>query len=770
MGIRRLVRNLRMLSRSAPDTTTGGWESLLGIANLLKDGRWPSLSVAEQEQAYKNSSIVYACVNEIVTTVPEAPLVLIRTRDDAVVESHPVLDLLTTPNAYYSTDMLLRYLTTRLLLAGEGYLWKWRRGGQFPSELWPVPTSWVTVKTGSGGNIIGGYGLREGGGKREAAVAAEDMLRAWLPDPESTYKGLSPIAAATRDYTLEQERENYLRDMLKNTVIAGLVFKSDRALTPPQKDDIRAWLKDAVGGERRGEPLVVSGPGSGVENVTPLADLDWPGFSEMTETRICAVYGVPPILVAIRAGLKFATYSNYELARRSFYTETMSPFWSLLAAALTFGLLAAEGDSDHEFRYDTTQVPAMQEDLGKRVDRATRLVSGAIWTRNQALEAIGDEPVDGGDVYLMPIGITEVPAPWSADYAAYQQEQADAADRAAALVDALKQSQAADTDDAGADGGADDDADTQDAEPGSAKAAPCVFRNRADRAHMLALSRARFADAWLVKYRSTVKRAFRPAYDDIIKAAESGQNGLTDGWEKAFADALADEQLPVALAMAVHGYELSLVELGALSLPDAMMPLHRSAPLDAKAFDDFLKVGLGSADNPIDPELIARKVRADVEGWIHRTAKHTAETQRARLGRLIANARNANLTAAQIAKRIISAKITAVETQAELIARTATIWNYNEGAQLSYKDSGVTAKEWSVTLDDVTCEYCQAMSGVQTGIDEPFLAGGKALDVKGSGVEREDGSRSGTLEAPWDIDHPPLHPHCRCALLPVIVE
>lgn len=80
------------------------------------------------------------------------------------------------------------------------------------------------------------------------------------------------------------------------------------------------------------------------------------------------------------------------------------------------------------------------------------------------------------------------------------------------------------------------------------------------------------------------------------------------------------------------------------------------------------------------------------------------------------------------------------ETRAETIARTETARADVQGNLAGYRAAGVGRKQWLTAPE--CCDECQELDGEIVGLDEDFPRGG------GSGA--------------------PLHPNCRCDLLPVI--
>lgn len=96
---------------------------------------------------------------------------------------------------------------------------------------------------------------------------------------------------------------------------------------------------------------------------------------------------------------------------------------------------------------------------------------------------------------------------------------------------------------------------------------------------------------------------------------------------------------------------------------------------------------------------------------------------------------------------------------AERIARTETIWAWNEGARQGYKQSGVVEKlQWVSSGDQRSCDFCLDMDGRIVGINDSFFDKGDSYEVN----ER-------TLDFEYEqVDHPPLHCNCRCCIVPVL--
>lgn len=99
--------------------------------------------------------------------------------------------------------------------------------------------------------------------------------------------------------------------------------------------------------------------------------------------------------------------------------------------------------------------------------------------------------------------------------------------------------------------------------------------------------------------------------------------------------------------------------------------------------------------------------------------------------------------------------------RAERIARTETLKASNAATNWAYKQTGyVTAKAWAVNPD--ACEQCLEFDGKTVPLDDSFLGLGESYTVIG-----DDGEET-TYTNDYDtIEEPPLHPNCRCTIIPV---
>jgi HK97 family phage portal protein len=393
--------------KTGPDPrTSGGWDILDGNPQWIgADEIFGKSNAIELEVMYKRASVVYSCVRKICTTAVEAPLKIGRMTPKGWKDqdNHYLNSLMADPNSEMAYSEFLAHYISHLELTGRTYAWKWRNGVGQIGELWPMPTTMIKEVRGQEGKLSH-FLVYQGSAKEWLPVKREDMIRQAYPDPQNPSFGLGPLQAAIREVHTDIERQDYIVEMLANARTPGMIFTQPEGWSPDQKDEIRAVILDGLGKGRRGRPLFMDGDGAKIETQAPLKDLDWPGVANLSETRICSAFDVPPIIIGLRSGLENGTYSNYEAALKAFY-HAMAGRWKMLDGGLTRGLLRDEGDGRLEVYHDTSDVRGLRDDEDLQVERAVKLYTNDLASKNEAREMVGLPPLDGpeGEKFVSPM-------------------------------------------------------------------------------------------------------------------------------------------------------------------------------------------------------------------------------------------------------------------------------------------------------------------------------------------------------------------------------
>lgn len=159
-----------------------------------------------------------------------------------------------------------------------------------------------------------------------------------------------------------------------------------------------------------------------------------------------------------------------------------------------------------------------------------------------------------------------------------------------------------------------------------------------------------------------------------------------------------------------------------------------------------------------DDEFVARRMRPQLSKWIEKTSTQESKWHSQRIAGVI------NRTFAGefgepsrelAAKMLLKKGLASTPARAKLMADTTATWAYNKGAIESFKEDGYTTLIW-VTNSGDPCEFCQSMDGTIFPMDENLFTEGVVLT----------GVNGGTFKMGIDVEHPPLHPHCLCSVMP----
>ncbi len=271
----------------------------------------------------------------------------------------------------------------------------------------------------------------------------------------------------------------------------------------------------------------------------------------------------------------------------------------------------------------------------------------------------------------------------------------------------------------------------------------------------MALLRARHADRSVTALkRAVAEKLQRAARELAASVRSSGEFRVSKAFKaKLTRDLIAAMRRPM-IAMAVHGFALAGHETKTIGKS-------RVAAVHGKAFEN----GVGFSEDRA--AFVQANNWPNLEKWVSSTAESANNTFGARMLSIFQEAADTRdpetgrgLTPRDIADQLLSAGLDLSEERASMLARTGSIWAYNEGAVERYAADGVEVVEWLTADDDMTCPFCAEMNGKRVETQESFFSNGDKMQV---GEETMQFKR-------FDIKHPPLHPNCRCTLIPVVDE
>jgi HK97 family phage portal protein len=332
------------------------------------------------------------------------------------IAGHPLRRLLMRPNDRMDEAAFLKACMVSSDISGRRYIEIVRQGNSktgLPVELHPLDPAKVSPIPRDDGTVD--YQWKDG--NKKVIIPSQNMLVHLEQDPTSPYQALAPLAVALGSVDADSAQTDYVRAFFNNAGVPSGILKVKAVLTQEKSDDIKAQWRAKYGRQwgTQHDVAVLDENADYTRIGSGLNELDNDTLREFVETRVCMVFGVPPLIIYAFAGLKRATYSNLREAWPWFWASTLTPWfkdfrtwltWSLLPQFVNEELIFAE---KVRLNWDMSQVAALQDDVDAAQNRARANFQAGMWTLNEARAATGEQEDPAGDAYLRSMALVLVP-------------------------------------------------------------------------------------------------------------------------------------------------------------------------------------------------------------------------------------------------------------------------------------------------------------------------------------------------------------------------
>ncbi len=329
------------------------------------------------KMGFVNNPVGFRCVKLIAEAASALPLICQDGRRRY--ESHPVLDLVSRPNAAQGRAELLEALIGHILLSGNGYLEAVGDGG-VPFELHVLRSDRMSIVPGSDGWPIA-YEYAVGAKKHRFDMTAlvPPICHIKSFHPTDDHYGLSPIQAAAVALDVHNSASNWSKGLLDNAArpSGAIVYRGadggPGTLSADQYDRLLSEMETYhMGARNAGRPMLLEGGLDWKQMGFSPSDMEFQKTKQDAAREIATAFGVPPMLLGIPGD---ATYANYQEANRAFYRLAVLPMATRVLATIADWLSRFAGQPV-TLAPDLDQIPALaveREAQWARINAATFL-------------------------------------------------------------------------------------------------------------------------------------------------------------------------------------------------------------------------------------------------------------------------------------------------------------------------------------------------------------------------------------------------------------
>ena len=350
-------------------------------------------------EGYNASAIVYAAIEKRAKLLAAVPWQAKRKKPDGTLEhvpNSPLQMLIDNPNPDQSWYELMYEIEQSVCLSGNAYMSEIRAGARgLPTQLWLLPSQYMKIKPASRDKLVDYFEYTETNGRQK--IKSEDMVQLKMPNPNDRYFGQPILMAGSRAADVDRESADWQRYSLQNRGIADFSIELPEGSTQEQAD----MARDKIA-ERQQSPVNARKPIVGNFKVNEMGqsarEMDFVESRKATWSELAATFGTPLASLGFTENVNLA---NADAMNRMIYLDTIVPQLELYKRQFTSQLARDFGD-EWVLDYDLSSIPAMQANLGEKIDNATKLYNMGVPfnTLNNKLN-LGIGEIDGGDVPFM---------------------------------------------------------------------------------------------------------------------------------------------------------------------------------------------------------------------------------------------------------------------------------------------------------------------------------------------------------------------------------
>ena len=672
---------------------------------------------AKKLDAYKG--IVQACVSLIGEAAGGMyqPVAYRQKGDQLQAVEHEFLQLLRRPSGRdlkaesFSMFELFEATASFIALQGECY-WYMGLGESSgrPREIVILRPDKVGIDIDKNTGDVNGYFIRRAQGD-PIPLEINEVLHFKQFNPKDPYHGKSTVESADNEIAIDDLTSRFTRNFFDNNAgLSGILEIKGEVTKNAFKKFVRAWRDKYEGVDAAGKVAIIRASEAAFTKVgLGLDDIDMSALRKMSQEDVAMMFRVPLALLGKLSEGTGLGRANIEVLEYIFLKWNINNKFIRFDGIIDF---AIERYYPQDKDLIIKHMNIIPEDKEFELNRRSKAVD--VWeTRNEVRNQDGLDNLEGGDDLRAPMASV----PLSFGMSDSNGGGSDSSGKGIVLRLKVK-SKATPP----AVSKTDSKKKDSDSETNSQTITPEIKE-----AFRLRLMRNQ--GAYEKSYIKKMKPILKDQHAEALVNLEAHASSFTkDAQQKLFDDAAYDKLLLEAI-------QPVMVDLG-----------EKQGAL-ALAF---------AGDEENDFKLTARYQKY-VESRTKKMAQNFNNETLDKLNKSLAEGIQAGENLDKLRKRVDEVYGDVERYRTLRVARTETLNASNEATNEAYRQTGyVKGKEWYVNPD--ACDLCTPFEGKTIGLDDTYVKQGESYE-DGAGEVHEN-----TYD---DIDSPPLHPNCRCTILPV---
>lgn len=698
----------------------------------------PSKKSSDYLKAYKGWA--YSAITQIAQKFASVPIKLYKkrkVRNDIEIEEvndHEALALLENANDFMTFEQLKEIYSTYMDLLGEAS-WILIRSGKQIEQIWPLRPDWIDIVP-STKQFIDHYEYKPGGSFKAVNIDTEDLI--WFKNfsPDNPYRGFGRIRAGAMSIDIDDFSDDWNRAFFFNSAIPYMFLSTDAKLSKESITRFREEFDASFRGRNKAHKVSFMAGGKLDVNVigNNMKEMDYLESKKFLRDQILSTFNMSKSSIGIVDDVNRA---NQEAGDARFMRDIIKPRLITFVGFLNEFYLKEWPNEGLFFNFEDPVQTDKEMDL-KIYESG--LKNGWL-TINEVRESEGLVPVDGGDAIYLPFNLQAI-----GEASGDQQKGA---------IKLQKQK-------------TEKKSKFKFAAPIPGKSLREIRAGKLSKeikSDVLTLIKGLMSG-----YNTDKKKMFTEEEREFVWKQMVAKTDVFEVKVKTILDELTIPQEKEVLSNINKFGDKAFKDLKIKATPTSFLfslkkenSRWKSALLGyiTSIVADKLEETLKGLGGDVTSDLILRITEDYINTDGFKFVNEVNTVTRKQLSKELREGLRLGEGIDDLSKRIRNVYDKFTKTRSEVIARTETLRATNFGTEAGYKESGVvTGKEWLTALDERACPYCSKLNGKIIDIEGDFFKKGDEFQV-------EDQKLKIGLT---DVSYPPLHPQCRCTLIPVIVK
>lgn len=344
-------------------------------------------------------SAVFACVRVLSETMASLPLMMYETAADGSrrpASDHPLYRVLRDPNPFMTGFDYIEVLMKHLALRGNAYSQiDYDDRGRI-TELWPLPPqNFISSRIEAGQRL---YEYQDETG-RTTWMSSDIVWHVHCLGDGLT--GYSPIGLQRRAVALGLSAEEFGQRFFENDARPGIVLEHPGKLDDQAHKRLASSWEDTHRGLSKSHRAAILEEGMKLHEVgIPPEDAQFLETRKFQVSEIARIYRVPPHMIA---DLDRSTNNNIEHQGIEFGKFTILPWVERFEQSIGKYLLLKR---DSRYLVEFLMAGLERGDIQSRYGAYSIGRQGGWLSANDIRRLENMEPIEGGDVYLVPLNMT----------------------------------------------------------------------------------------------------------------------------------------------------------------------------------------------------------------------------------------------------------------------------------------------------------------------------------------------------------------------------